>query len=112
MCFGYRKCAQNFMCPNSDNVPEILSHTAPGKVKEMSKFPGVGNVHAMNKKCELSCTFHEISLPRKLRISSSEGFGCYSYKMFSTEWPGTQVDASNDKMPPPCILLVIKRTAD
>ena len=46
----YRKCAQNFMCPGSGNVPEILPYTAPGKVKEMSKFPGVGNVHAMNKK--------------------------------------------------------------
>ena len=69
---GYRKCAQNFMCPGSGNVPEILPYTAPGIVNEMSKFPGVGNVHATNKKCELSCTFHEISLPRKFRISSSE----------------------------------------
>ena len=61
----------NFMCPGSGNVPEILHYTAPGKVKEMSKFPGVGNVHATNKKCELFCTFHVISLPRKFRIFSS-----------------------------------------
>ena len=32
------------MCPVSGNVPEILPYTAPGKVKEMSKFLGVGNV--------------------------------------------------------------------
>ena len=36
------------MCPGSGNVPKILQYTAPGKVKEMSKFPGAGNVHAMN----------------------------------------------------------------
>ena len=30
------------------NVPEILPYTAaPGKAKEMSKFPGVGNVQEM-----------------------------------------------------------------
>ena len=47
------------------NVPEILDlpYTASGKVKEMSKFPGAGNVHAMNKKCELSSTFRGISGP-------------------------------------------------
>ena len=71
MCPGYRKCAQNFMYPGLGNVPEILPYTAPGKVKEMSKYPDVRNVHATNKKCELSCTFNEISLPRKFRISSS-----------------------------------------
>ena len=26
----------------SENVPEILPYTAPGEVKETSKFPGVG----------------------------------------------------------------------
>ena len=57
----YKKLAQNFMCPGPGNVPEILPYTAPGKVKEMLKFPGVGNVHAMNNKCELSCTFLGIS---------------------------------------------------
>ena len=33
------------------NVPEILDlpYTASGKVKEMSKFPGAGNVHATRK---------------------------------------------------------------
>ena len=35
------------MCPGSGNVPEILPYTAPGKVKEMSKLPGVGNVQEM-----------------------------------------------------------------
>ena len=54
------------------NLPEILPYTVPGNVKKMSKFPGVGNVHIMNRKCELSCTFHGISWPRKFRISSSE----------------------------------------
>ena len=54
------------------NLPEILPYTVPGKVKKMSKFPGVENVHTMNRKCELSCTFHGISWPRKFRISSSE----------------------------------------
>ena len=53
------------------NLPEILPYTVPGNVKKMSKFPGVGNVHTMNRKCELSCTFHGISWPRKFRISSS-----------------------------------------
>ena len=53
------------------NLPEILPYTVPGSVKEMLKFPGVGNVHTMNRKCELSCTFHGISWPRKFRISSS-----------------------------------------
>ena len=52
-------------------LPEILPYTVPGNVKKMSKFPGVGNVHTMNRKCELSCTFHGISWPRKFRISSS-----------------------------------------
>ena len=47
MCPGYRKYAQNFMCADSGNVPEALPYTAPGKVKEMLKFPGVGNVHAI-----------------------------------------------------------------
>ena len=58
------------------NLPEILPYTVPGNVKEKSKFPGVGNVHTINRKCELSCTFHEISWPRKFRISYSD----YSYK--------------------------------
>ena len=31
------------------NVPEILPYTVPGNAKEMSKFPGVGNVHTVNK---------------------------------------------------------------
>ena len=62
------------MCSSSGNVYEILPYTAPGKVKEMSNFPGVGNVHATNKKCELSCTFHGTSLPRKFRISSSDSY--------------------------------------
>ena len=56
------------------NLPEILPYTVPGNVKKMSKFPGVGNVHTMNRKCELSCTFHGISWPRKFRISSSVYF--------------------------------------
>ena len=54
------------------NLPEILPYTVPGNVTKMSKFPGVGNVHIMNRKCELSCTFHGISWPRKFRISSSD----------------------------------------
>ena len=53
------------------NLPEILPYTVPGNVKEMSKFLGVGYVHTMNRKCELSCTFHGISWPSKFRISSS-----------------------------------------
>ena len=53
------------------NLPEILPYTLPGNVKEISKFPGVGNFHTMNRKYELSCRFHEISWPRKFRISSS-----------------------------------------
>ena len=53
------------------NLPEILPYTVPENVKEISKFPGVGNLHTMNRKCELSCTFHGISWPRKFRISSS-----------------------------------------
>ena len=56
------------------NLPEILPYTVPGNVKKMSKFPGVGTVHTMNRKCELSCTFHGISWPRKFRISSSDGY--------------------------------------
>ena len=48
LAYSYRKCARNFMYPGSGNVPEILPYTVPGKVKEMSKFPGVGNFHAMN----------------------------------------------------------------
>ena len=63
----YRKCDGNVLEMScvlaTGNVPEILPYTAPGKVKEMSKFPGVANVHATNKKCELSCTFHGIFLP-------------------------------------------------
>ena len=43
------------------NLPEILPYTVPGNVKKILKFPGVGNVHTMNRKCELSCTFHGIS---------------------------------------------------
>ena len=35
------------MRPGSGNVPEIMPYTAPGKVKEMSKIPGVGNVQEM-----------------------------------------------------------------
>ena len=50
------------------NMPEILPYIIPGNIKEMSKFPGVRNDHTMNRKCELSCTFHGISWPR---ISSS-----------------------------------------
>ena len=59
------------------NVPEILDlpYTVPGNVKEISKFPRVGNVHTMNRKCELSCAFHGISWPRKFRISSGEIHG-------------------------------------
>ena len=53
------------------NVPKILCYTVPGNVKEMSKLPGVGNVHIINRTCELSCTFYGISWPRKFRISSS-----------------------------------------
>ena len=44
--------------------------TGPGKVKEMLKFPAVGNVHAMNKICEPSCTFRGISLPRKFPVQA------------------------------------------
>ena len=73
---AYRKCEGNVLemsCVlTTGNVPEILSYTPPENVKEMSKFPSVGNVYAINKKCELSCTFHGISLPTKFRISSSE----------------------------------------
>ena len=72
---AYRKCEGNVLEMScvlaTGNVPEILPYTAPGKVKEMSKFPGIGNVQEMYKKCELSWTFHGISLPRKFRISSS-----------------------------------------
>ena len=53
------------------NLPEILPYTVPENVKESSKFPGVGNAHTINRKCELSCTFHRIFCPRKFRISSS-----------------------------------------
>ena len=48
---AYRKCEGNVLEMScvlaKGNVPEILPHAAPGKVKEMSKFPVVGNVHAM-----------------------------------------------------------------
>ena len=57
---SYRKCEGNvleMLCVLAKgNVPEIscvlvqemcLPYTAPGKVKEMSKFPGVGNVQEM-----------------------------------------------------------------
>ena len=49
---AYRKCEGNVFemsCVlTTGNVPEILPYTAaPGKVKEMSKFPGVGNVQEM-----------------------------------------------------------------
>ena len=47
---------------------EICPKFCPLLFQEISRFPGVGNVHAMNKKCELSCTFHRILLPRKFRI--------------------------------------------
>ena len=54
LCPGYRKCAQNFMCPGSGNVLKFCPiYTAPG-------YKYQGNVHAMNKKCELSCTLHGI----------------------------------------------------
>ena len=66
------------MCPGPRNVPEILPYTAPGKVKEISTFPGVGNV----KKCELSWTFHGISLPRKFRISSSDEYNMHTYHCY------------------------------
>ena len=61
------------------NVPEILPYTVPGNDKEMSKFPGVGNVHTVNRKCELSYTFHGISWPRKFRISSSDYMQSINY---------------------------------
>ena len=62
------------MHPGSGNVPEILPYTVPGNVKEMSKFPGVGNVHTMNKKCELLIIVHRyymrgVHLKRKLKIN-------------------------------------------
>ena len=50
------------------NMHEILLYSIPGNVKEMSKFSGVGNVHTMNRKCELSSTFHGISWPRKFSL--------------------------------------------
>ena len=46
------------------NLPKILPYTVPENVKETSKYPGVGNVHTMNRKSELSYTFHGISWPR------------------------------------------------
>ena len=48
----------------------ILSRKYQGN----AKIPGVGNVYIMNRKCELSCTFHGISWPRKFRISSNAPF--------------------------------------
>ena len=59
MCTSYRKSASN------------SAHTVPGNVKEMSNFPGVGNVHNMNGKFELSYTFLGIFWPRKFKISFS-----------------------------------------
>ena len=53
------------------NLSQILPYTVPGHVKEMSKFPGVGKVHTINRKFELSYKFHGISWPRKLKISFS-----------------------------------------
>ena len=47
---AYRKCTQNFMCPGSGNVPEILPFSQLLYLGNVS----VGNVHATNKKCELS----------------------------------------------------------
>ena len=44
--------------------------TVPGSVKEISKFPGVGNVHSINRKGELFCPFHEISWARKFPVES------------------------------------------
>ena len=52
-------------------LQEICLKFCPILYQKMSKFPGVGNVHTMNRKCELSCTFHGISWPGKFRISSS-----------------------------------------
>ena len=53
------------------HLPEILPYTVQENVKEISKFPGVGNIHTMYRKYELSWTFHGISWHRKFRISSS-----------------------------------------
>ena len=41
------------------NVPEILDlpYTASGKVKEMSKFPGAGNVHAITRNVNFPAHF-------------------------------------------------------
>ena len=55
----------NFLC--TGNVCEILLYTVSGNV-ELSQYR---NVHTMNRKFELPCTFHVIFQPRKFRISSS-----------------------------------------
>ena len=56
---------------------EICLKFCPILYLEMSKFPGVGNVYPMKTKCELSCTFHGISLP-PYRISSSDSYKSYT----------------------------------
>ena len=62
------------------NAHEIVPYTALENPQEMYKFHVVGNVHTMNRKCDLSYTFPEISQPRKFKISSSVTFmHLYSY---------------------------------
>ena len=53
------------------NVHEIVPYTVSGNLQEMYKFHVVGNVHTMNRKCDESYTFLDISQPRKFKISSS-----------------------------------------
>ena len=53
---------------NSGNVPEIRPYTVPGNVKEMSKFPGVENVHTMNNN-RYDITYPYINLEVQITIS-------------------------------------------
>ena len=78
----YRKCKGNVLemsCVLAiGNVPEISCVlvqemflkcpicTAPGKVKEMSKFPGVGNVHARTRNVNFPAHFMGFPCPGNL----------------------------------------------
>ena len=71
----HKKCARNVQeisCVlGTGNAYEIVPYTVSGNPQEMYKFHVVRNVHTMNRKCDLSYTFLEISQPRKFKISSS-----------------------------------------
>ena len=88
---GHRKCTWNFMCSGQEIclkwqvswlhkmclkfhvywLQEMYLKFCLILSKKCERNADVGQIHSMNRKCQLSCIFHEISWPRKFRISSS-----------------------------------------